>query len=228
MRVKKRRFHNLALSAAVKSKPLAGRCNYPVEGGRRFCRLPSGRNTEHPGSGYCKMHDGKSAYDPIHRYRGIKNKSVRAQLRELAHIERNVFDLVPEIMLMRGLLVDYVERFYEFREALLAWYKENKQKPRMAVDIIEASHMIEGVSRIIERHHRIERSGSIDLATFNRAVEAMGIIVAKHVRDGKILDAIENEWSMVSLDTKSAPALPAAPDAPAVIEGEVEPDVEES
>jgi hypothetical protein len=72
----------------------------------------------------------------------------------------------------------------------------------MALDIIEAAHLIEAVSRLIQRQHAIERTGSIDLETFRRATEAMGIIVAKHVRDGKLLLAIEQEWAQVSLDTK--------------------------
>jgi len=149
-------------------------------------------------------------YDPVHRYRKIGNSAIREQFKKLDTMERNIFDLVPEIQLMRAMMVDYVERFYTFRTALMKWYKDGKQKPRMALDITEAAHLIEAVSRIIERQHRIERSGSIDLETFRRATEAMGIIVAKHVRDGKVLKAIEDEWSQVSLDTKSSlTGLPA-------------------
>ncbi len=211
MKVARRRFAALKEALTPKVKPIMGRCNYPLEGGTRFCKLKAGTRTDHPGSGYCVEHDKRIPYDPAHRYRGIQNKSVQAQLGKLDEMERNIFDLMPEVTLMRALMVDYVERFYTFRAALMKWYKDGKQKPRMALDITEAAHLIEAVSRLIERQHRIERSGSIDLETFRRATEQMGIIVAKHVRDGKILKAIEDEWSQVSLDTKSAvTGLPAA------------------
>lgn len=204
MKVTRRRFAALKEALSPKVKPIMGRCNYPLDGGARFCKLKSGARTDHPGSGYCLEHDKRIPYDPAHRYRGIKEKSVRDQLGKLDSMERDIFDLMPEVTLMRALMIDYVERFYVFRTALLKWYKDGKQKPRMALDITEAAHLIEAVSRLIERHHRIKRSGSIDLETFRRATEQMGIIVAKHVRDGKLLKAIEDEWSQVSLDTKSA------------------------
>lgn len=213
MKVARRRFAALKEALTPKEKPIMGRCNYPLDGNTRFCKLKAGARTGHPGSGYCIEHDKQIPYDPAHRYRGIKNKSVAAQFAKLDEQERNIFDLMPEVTLMRALMVDYVERFYEFRAALMKWYKDGKQKPRMALDITEAAHLIEAVSRLIERQHRIEKSGSIDLETFRRATEQMGIIVAKHVRDGKTLKAIEDEWSQVSLDTK--PAVTGLP-APAV------------
>lgn len=210
MKVRLRRFTALKEAMTPKAKPIMGRCNYPLAGGAKFCRLKAGIRTAHPGSGYCLDHDTRTPYDPVHRYRGIKNKAVAAQLARLDERERNIFDLMPEVTLMRALMVDYIERYYTFREALMAWYKHGKQKPRMALDITEAAHLIEAVSRLIQRQHNIERTGSIDLETFRRATEQMGIIVAKHVRDGRLLKAIEDEWSQVSLDTKpTVTGLPA-------------------
>lgn len=211
MKIARRRFAALKAALTPKVKPIMGRCNYPLSGGTRFCKIIAGKRTAHPGSGYCVDHDNRIPYDPVHRYRKIGNSAIRNQFKKLDTMERNIFDLMPEVTLMRALMVDYVERFYMFRTALMAWYKDGKQKPRMALDITEAAHLIEAVSRLIERQHRIERSGSIDLETFRRATEQMGIIVAKHVRDGKVLKAIEDEWSQVSLDSKSSlTGLPTA------------------
>lgn len=208
MRIRRRRFADLAQSLATKARPMAGRCNYPKDNGRSFCKLSAGKGTAHPGSGYCEIHERGKVYDPIHRYRKIKQPSIRHALRAVAGREQNVFDLVPEILILRAMLVDFIERHYEFKEALLAWFKDGKQKPHGPLDITDASAIVEGISRLIERHHRIERAGSIDMATFRRAIEEMGVIVAKHVRDGKALEAIEAEWSEVSLDAKSPPGLP--------------------
>src|SRR5688572_11023074 len=200
MKISRRRFTALREAMTPKAKPVMGRCNYPLEHGARFCKLKSGARTNHPGSGYCAEHDQRVPYDPAHRYRGIKNKSIRTQLGKLDEMERNIFDLMPEVTLMRALMVDYVERFYVFREALMAWYKDGKQKPRMALDITEAAHLIEAVSRLIERHHRIERSGSIDLETFRRATEQMDIIDAQHGRDTEKVKPVEAEVTEIACE----------------------------
>jgi hypothetical protein len=214
MKIRRRRFAALTAALTPKAKPLAGRCNYPMKDGRAFCRLSAGKHTPHPGSGYCATHEKSEAYDPIHRYRHIQQKDIRKQLMFLESKERNIFDMIPEIQLLRAMLVDYVERHYIFKEALMKWYKDGKMKPKGPFDIIDAAHLIESVSRLIERHHRIERAGSIDLSTFHRACEQMGIIVAKHVRDGKVLAAIEDDWARVSLDTKSSPSILPQPPSP--------------
>lgn len=205
MKVRRRRFAGVSTMLAAKARPIAGRCNYPTEGGRKFCRLSAGKATTHPGSGYCKKHD-THGYDPIHRYRNIKQKSIRQGLRDLVSRERNVFDLIPEILILRAMLIDFIERHFEFKEALIAWFKDGKMKPKGPLDITDASHLVEAISRLIERHHRIEREGSISMETFNIAMEKVGIVVAHHVRDGKILNAIEADWEEISLDSKSLPA----------------------
>jgi hypothetical protein len=185
-----------------RGKPRPGRCNFPLDGGARFCSAPAGARTAHVGTGYCQPHDSRD-YDPIHRYRGLKQKSLSAKMQRLDAVERNVFDLVPEIQLLRGLMLDYVERFYEFQDALIAWHADVGKKPKFAMDITEVTGMIEGISRLIERHSRIESKDAISLETFRRATEMMGIIVAKHVRQGSVLDAIEADWKMINLDSKN-------------------------
>jgi phage FluMu protein gp41 len=208
MKIRRRRFAALTVAQTKDVvKPRTGKCNYPI--GARFCKANAGARTAHPGTGYCAEHDNKG-YDPIHRYRGLKQHSIASKMEKLNGIEQNVFDLVPEIQLLRGMLMDYIERFYEFQEALHAWHFEVGTRPKTAMDIIEVSKLIESVSRLIERHHRIESKESISLETFRRVTEAMGIIVAKHVRSGNILEAIEKDWSTLSLESRNSLAIPAS------------------
>lgn len=222
MRVRRRRFHALARANAdnTDNRPDIGRCNFPDDSGGKgvkYCRKLAGSGTMHPGSGLCHTHDRKRPYDPLHRYRGIQNKRLSNQFKKLDEADRDIFDLTPEIQLMRAMMLDYVANFYEFQEAVMAWYKAEKKRPRQGFDISEASDLIEAVSRLIQRKHSIEERASISLETFRYAMEQMGIIVAKHVRDGNILNAIEAEWRGVSLDTKASTALPPVP----TVEGEL-------
>jgi hypothetical protein len=207
MKIRKRRFATMAEQVRLPGdKPRPGKCNHPLDKGARFCKAVAGSGTGHPGSGYCVRHDS-TAYDPVHRYRRIKSATLRKKLTHLDAVERDVFDLIPEIQLLRSLLLDYIDRFYETQEELHAWYIKQGKLPRRMLDITEATSLVESVGKMIERQHRIASKESISLETFRRVTEAMGIIVARHVREGRALEAIERDWSLLELDTK-APAVP--------------------
>lgn len=210
---RRRRFAAVAAANLTKARPSPGKCNFPTKNGTDFCRKNAGIGTAHAGTGYCVQHDS-SAYDPIHRYRGLKNKTVRSRMAALDAQERDIFDMIPEIQLLRTLLVDYVDRFYTFQEELHAWYVSEKRRPKTALDITEVSGMIESITRMIERKHRIEAKEAISLETFRRITETMGIIVARHVRDSRQLELIETDWAALSLDPKSTTgmAVPPPPD----------------
>jgi hypothetical protein len=168
--------------------------------------------------GPCYRHErAKKPYDGTARYKALLQQgSIRAQLAKLGGMEDDVLDLMPEVQLMRSLVVDYINRYDEFKDALLAWNddQDKRAKPARIMDITEASGLIESISRMIERIHRIQTTGSIPLDTFRKALEQMGIIVAKHVRDGHALDAIEQEWAQISLVERKGPGLLPTPVQP--------------
>ena len=146
------------------------------------------------------------------RYSTIDHERFREKLGQLEAIEQDVMDLVPEVQLLRTLVVDYVERYETFHEALIAWHADQHgktSKPRKVLDISDAGNLIEKISRTVHRIHQIHATGSITLDTFKRVVEAMGIIVAKHVEDKAVLDTIEMEWSDLALDPRDLGKHPA-------------------
>lgn len=188
-----------------------GRCNAVKPNGWK-CQLPAGSQTDHPGTGKCWIHADPDRADTIYRYRGIRQKTVRDRLRQMQAVERDVLNLVPDIQLVRAMVIDYVERYEELAEAILHWYKTGKQRPSAVPDLGEAIKALEMISRMVERVHRINATGAISIDTFRRILEQMGIIVARHVADGRALEAIEAEWSRVVVDTRSQSPR-ALPDA---------------
>ena len=180
------------------------------------CRNPAGARTDHHGQGRCYLHGGRSV-KKSGRYSTIDHERFREKLGQLEAIEQDVMDLVPEVQLLRTLVVDYVERYEAFYEALLAWHADSTKtsKPRKILDISDVGNLIEKIGRTVHRIHQIHASGSITLDTFKRVVEAMGIVVAQHVEEKTILDAIEAEWSQLALDPRESPKRPrlANPDA---------------
>jgi hypothetical protein len=202
----------LQAQALVPAK--TGRCNTLLRNGTR-CLAPAGRQTPHVGVGPCYKHETvKKPYDGTARYKKLlTDGTIRGQLTKLGGIEDDVLDLVPEVQLLRTLVIDYVNRYNDFVDAILAWNldREKNEKPRSVPDITYVSSLIEGISRIIERIHRIQTTGSIPLDTFRKALEKMGIIVARHVRDGHALDAIERDWAEISLMDRKGPDMLALP-----------------
>jgi hypothetical protein len=125
-------------------------------------------------------------------------------------LETNVLDLEPEALLLRALTSEYIDRYEDFVDALLEWYKQPdvKVKPRRIMDISDAAGLIESISRVVEKIHKIQSEGAISLATFARVTEQMGIVVAQHVRDEKVLERIEKDWSSLAMDAKTTPMVP--------------------
>lgn len=203
----------------TKDGPFCGAKRRSEVGKGKLCRLPAGHKTDHPGQGRCKFHGGRA---PIKtgRYSSILHNAVKSKMLQLEKIETNVMDLVPEATLLRALLIDFINRHEDITEALLAWYAdgENATKPRRILDIADAGRLIDQVTKVVERIHKMRQEGAISLETFRRVTEQMGIIVAKHVNNRRILAAIETEWSALAIDAKQIDHHTPAPDVE--VEGE--------
>lgn len=170
------------------------------------CGHENGWGTDHPGEGRCRLHGGAT---PIKhgRYSTITRRSIRQKMDALA-ADKNPLDLEPDLLLLRALLVDYIERYDSFVEALFAWHESyinnggSAPKPIQLLDISDASSIIEKVSRVVERVHKIRGENSLSFETFRRLMEQMGLAVAKHV-DADTVGRIEAEWGAISVDGKT-------------------------
>lgn len=176
----------------------------------RYCQLRAGYKTPHVGEGRCFLHGGLT---PIKsgRYSLITHQRLRHLMDRLAEDRQNVMDLEPEVNLMRAMVVDYVNRYDDFVDELHEWVTtyqrttgKGKPPPRLEVlSLHDAKDLVEGVSRIVEKMHKMQRESALSLETFRRVMEQMGLIVAKHIADPKALSAIEQEWSTVIVDARS-------------------------
>ena len=182
-----------------------------AQGLRKRCRNRAGYGTPHPGQGRCKRHGGCGSPAAVKTglYSKLTHVRIRNILDEIEANDKNLMDLMPEANLLRSMTIDYVNRFEEFNEALMAWYldKESKQRPRRVMDIQDAAHLVESISRVVHRMHQIQSEGAISLDTFRRVTEHMGMIVAqvlKKVPDAPALLAqIEEKWSELALDARA-------------------------
>lgn len=188
-------------------------CNAKKKSGGT-CRRPAGAGTDHLGQGRCRRHGGTGTSRMIVHgwYSQVTHHRIKDLLGRLTQIEMNAMDLIPEANLLRAMTIDYVNRYDQFVEALMAWYADpdSKQRPRRVMDIQDAAHLVESISRVVQRMHQIQSEGAISLETFQRVTEHMGMIVTKYVDDPLILNKIEKDWQDLAMDSKAPP--PSTPD----------------
>lgn len=108
------------------------RCGAKTKSGKP-CRHFAGMRTDHPGEGRCWLHGGAT---PIKH--GRYSKITRPRIRELIdHYETDPVpnDLLPEVNLLRALVTDFVERYDEITDAVLAWHSSWGEEYRKAVHL---------------------------------------------------------------------------------------------
>jgi len=86
-----------------------------------FCKNKPGFKTDHPGEGRCYLHGGKT---PIKhgRYSTLTNRPRLAELMQTLGAEKNPLDLIPELLMLRALVYEYIDRHGALEDAVLAWH----------------------------------------------------------------------------------------------------------
>jgi hypothetical protein len=142
------------------------------------CGHPAGYGTPHPGEGRCKFHGG---LNPVRhgRYSTIK----RAEIREL--IEHHEGDpdplnLLPELATARALFQDFIDRYDEWREALIAWHRTYTaaERPLAEDRLLAAETVCDELEALV---------GPADLD--EEEVEQEGARVRRAIRDARKLVA---------------------------------------
>lgn len=84
------------------------------------CKHPAGFKTDHLGEGRCWLHGGRS---PIKH--GRYSKITRPRIKELLEAfetDPDPLNLRSEVALLRALIVDFVERWDEYKELTFRWH----------------------------------------------------------------------------------------------------------
>src|SRR5687768_14069600 len=83
-------------------------CNGKRRNGE-LCKKPAGAGTDHLGEGRCRRHGGLQSKRVVHGwYSQVTHARIREVLVELAKMDMNAMDLIPEANLLRAMTIDYV------------------------------------------------------------------------------------------------------------------------
>lgn len=98
-------------------------CGAKTRPGAKYpnCRQAAGWGTNHVGQGRCKLHGGNAGQLSSGRYTTIKRPRVK-ELIEHMEQDPDPLNMKGELFAARAMFVDFLERYDEWREGLLAWY----------------------------------------------------------------------------------------------------------
>ena len=162
----------------------------------------------------CRQHGGgtnpvtgRGSGRPIKH--GLYSKITRPRIKELlaaAGKLEDPLDLLPHVNMLGALAVDFVERYDEVSDALVAWHgsfskeymaarREAKEdgddapdpihygKPTQVPDLISAAALIGQIGSMVDRIHKHREKGSISMATLNSVMEAQNMAFMQAVQE---------------------------------------------
>lgn len=175
------------------------------------CRRPAGWGTDHVGEGKCRNHGGASVIKHG-RYSTVTRTRIR-ELYEKFEADPNPLDLHPELAKCRAILVDFIERYDEWKEAFLAWHASfgtpdgtvtdtgqlviRAAKPRQVLDISDARNTLLAIAKIVEVIERIK--GNVSRSDLLRIMAEMGRAVDHEVTDDAVRERIKNHWMEIRI-----------------------------
>lgn len=99
----------------------------------KYCGARAGQGTDHPGEGRCINHGG-GALVKHGRYRNLSSKRFQILVAEMEE-DTDPLDPFPELHLMRALVKDWINRYMENTEALIAWHHSFTEEYQNQVEL---------------------------------------------------------------------------------------------
>lgn len=166
------------------------------------CKQKAGWGTDHVGDGRCKLHGGLT---PVKhgRYSRIKRDSIRDLIAAYAE-DPDPLDLMPELAALRALFQDWIERYDEFTDALIAWHEsfrtnDDVRKPMRVLDISDGYRLLSEVSRVVQRIESVKAQNAISRADLSRILMEMTRVVEMEISDDGAKERIKNGWQAIRL-----------------------------
>lgn len=146
-----------------------GLCGAKAKSTGKPCRREAGWGTDHFGEGRCRFHGGAT---PIKsgRYSTVQREGLR-QLIDKHQDDEAPLDVLPELALAKAILEDYVARYDEMAEALLAWNAEQvaeQKRPVQIPDIADVILQVERITKIAQREKKLHLAGAISRSHLER------------------------------------------------------------
>jgi hypothetical protein len=141
------------------------------------CRHRAGERTTHVGQGKCWMHGGTKPGDPRLKT-GRYSTITRVRLRELIaqhEADPDPLNILPEIAALRALFQEFVERYDEHTEALLAWHASFQltRRPLPEDLLMSFEHVVDEWENVAREGAELSPQQEADLAQARKFVTVL-------------------------------------------------------
>jgi hypothetical protein len=217
---KKKQIFNVNRHCGANAKQSGKPCLQPK--GQRTSHPGEGRCWMHGG---LKKWGDRRVKHGLNRKKDLFGPYLTGALEDAVDHVKNfdLMDLTPHLELLNGLLADFIRRQQSTSEesdrfinqygsaintivssskpdeidAAVAKLKESANVPRGGIDIDSAAVLVERISRVVEKVHRIEQTSAVTVEAVNMLLERMAMVVFKHVKDDEVLEAVKRDWAAV-------------------------------
>lgn len=174
------------------------------------CQRPAGWGTDHAGEERCKLHGGAT---PIRsgRYSKVNRERLGGLIAEY-EADPDPLNVLPELGAARALFVDFIERYDEWREALLLWHASfntdersggagnpKPAKPRQVLDVGDAYRLLSTVAKIAQAEKRLQLDGAVSRKDLLRILSEVRRVTEAEVKDPVQLNRILDGWNGIQL-----------------------------
>jgi hypothetical protein len=134
------------------------------------CRQTAGKNTPHEGNGRCWLHGGLT---PVKsgRWSKVTRRAISELVEQMAQ-DDNPLDILPDLFMVRALLVDFLNRYKENSEAVLAWHASWNGRPWRTEDLVKITDVLN------EFEGRLREAGEWEESTIALQCEQVQAMVA--------------------------------------------------
>lgn len=185
----------------------------------KYCRARSGQGTDHLGQGRCKNHGGSV---PIThgRYSEVTRDSLGEHIERLElEDEKDKLDILPEATMLRGIVLESLEKWKEYRDAMIAWNaaeqdesqaEERRPKFMRVPELSELGDMVKKTAEIVNMVHKQRSANAISMTDFLKLMGIMAETVVKmtekHLKNripqqkiDEFLDDLQKEWRSIKM-----------------------------
>jgi len=141
------------------------------------------------------------------RYSAVKQEELRAAIAEF-EADPDPLNIFPELAAARALFQDFIERYDDWRDALLAWHESfnvdvkgepRPTKPRVVLDISDAYRIVSEITKIVKRIEDIRAQNAVSRPELIRITQEMARVVDRFVVDEIAREKIKDGWLAIRM-----------------------------
>lgn len=177
-------------------------CGATAKSTGKPCQRPAGWGTEHVGRGRCKLHGGMT---PVKhgRYSKVSRQRLRSLI-ESYEEDEDPLNVLPELAAARALFQDFVERYDEWRSALLAWHDSysftDNPKPRTVLDVSDAYRLLGSIAKIAQQEKKLQLDNAISRKDLLRIFSEQRRVIETEVSDQQLVDRLLKGFLSITLN----------------------------